>query len=67
MIQTNRIERYQAIFKGLKVDGKQVIGEMCSCGHTRFDHQDHFSIGHGKCLVKDCICGQFTWQSWELA
>ncbi len=38
--------------------------EMCTCGHQRRDHSDHYVMGHGKCIYglgMACSCNKFTW------
>ena len=41
-----------------------IIDELCSCGHSRSEHLDNVSKGHGMCAVSTCYCGKFTWSSY---
>jgi len=40
---------------------KEIVDEMCQCGHLKSLHGSRFVKGHGKCTV--CNCEQFTWIS----
>lgn len=41
---------------------------LCTCGHTgdgsKSLHQDTVEPGHGACLMDDCDCRKFVWESW---
>lgn len=57
---------YRELYAQATKDGRHIVDERCSCGHSRFDHLDTFSLGHGSCTLPDCPCRQFTWVSWVL-
>ena len=52
-------------YKGCRDKGKQVIDELCECGHQRSHHLERFDSGHGFCI--DCSCRQFTWMKFITA
>jgi len=58
----DRAQALQEFYKGTKAEELGIINEKCSCGHLRSDHEDTFSIGHGRCTK--CSCKQFTWIGW---
>lgn len=39
--------------------------DMCTCGHTRVNHNDTQDLGHGECLAENCRCKRYTWTSKE--
>lgn len=50
-------------------DGREVVDEMCACGHRRTSHADRnaYAQGHGNCLRIGCHCARFTWTRWVFA
>ncbi|GAH05988.1 unnamed protein product [marine sediment metagenome] len=64
MDTVERIKAFAQLYAKPLIDGKHIIDELCSCGHSRFDHLDSFSLGHGACAIVGCPCRQFTWVKW---
>jgi hypothetical protein len=56
--------------------GRHAVGERCTCGHVRADHDDRWAVsgglmldvpGHGRCDVPGCRCRRFRWAAWVFA
>jgi hypothetical protein len=59
MTITERQIQLRKRLAGFKHNDKEIIDELCNCGHQRSTHLDHFDIGHGQCTK--CNCRKFTW------